>query len=150
VSYVFWLDGIRQQSSEVCVATWEPELQAGKFAFCDYSQAEACVPGTPASGKPGGVRRAESLETVGLASEKQERGDRDLGPLLNFEKRLELGALLLRLQASRLQWKCLQWLLNITWCDLGGEVGLLEVLKDFVLPFLPSSSSSPSSSFLNI
>lgn len=52
---------------------WEPELQAGKCACCDYSQAEACVPGTPASGKPGGVRTAESLETARLASGKWER-----------------------------------------------------------------------------
>lgn len=66
MSYVFWLDGIRQQSSEVCVVTWKPELQAGKCACCDYSQAEACVPGTPASGKSGGVRTAESLERTGL------------------------------------------------------------------------------------
>lgn len=71
VSYVFWLDGVRQQSSEVCVATWEPELQAGKCACCDDSQAGVCVPGTPASGNPEGVRTAESLETAGLASGKQ-------------------------------------------------------------------------------
>lgn len=61
VSYVFWLDGIRQQRSEVCVATWEPELQAGKCACCGYGQAEACVPGTPpVESLEGGLRIAES------------------------------------------------------------------------------------------
>lgn len=80
---MFWLDGVRKQSSKGCVATWKPGPQAGKCVCCDYSQAEACVPGALASGKPGGVRAAESGERAGLACGMQETGDGGLRPPLN-------------------------------------------------------------------